>query len=95
MIAEDQTFEDMTIVLDGGSFYRCTFIRCRMSFSGLLPCIVESPNFVECHFDLQGPAANTLAWLGALYRAGGQALVEETFDQIRGGEGGTGLVQRH
>src|SRR5215467_11516087 len=69
MIARDQTFEDITVCLDGSSFYGCTFRRCKLQLSALLPNFLVGCNFDNCTWEFGGPAANTVAFMTALYRA--------------------------
>jgi hypothetical protein len=84
MIGRNQTFENITISLDGGSFYGCTFSRCRLQFSGLLPVVLEGGTFNECIWEFLGTASNTVAFMTALYKAGARDLIEGTFRTIRG-----------
>jgi hypothetical protein len=84
MFADKQAFKDSKIVLDGSSFYGCTFTRCVLVFSGVLPVTMESNVFNDCHWEFAGPAQETLLFLSALHGAGAAELVETTFDRIRG-----------
>lgn len=85
MIALNQTFEDLTIALDGGTFHGCTFVRCRLRFSGLaMPELGGGNRFDSCEWDFLGPAGNTLAFLQVLSRDyGGADMVENIFARIR------------
>ena len=47
-------------------------------------------DFDGCRFVFTGAAANTLAFIQALYRSGGCALIEELFEAIRQGKAGDG-----
>lgn len=84
MIARGQTFKDITIYLDGCSFYECRFERCTIVVSGLMGSVLEAPHFQDCHWVLNGPARNTLQFLTNLHRGGAHQLVENTLDVIRG-----------
>lgn len=84
MIAKNQTFNGVNIVLDGSSFYDCTFENCTIIFSATLPFTLQNPKFTDCKWEMVGPADQTLKYLAALYQAGAQELVEATFDNIRG-----------
>jgi hypothetical protein len=84
MIARNQTYSDITVHLDGSSFYDCVFERCTVSYSGVLPTVLQNPRFVDCKWQVSGPAHNTVGYLTALYRAGARDLIEKTFDSIRG-----------
>lgn len=84
MIARNQTFSDITVYLDGSSFYDCTFEKCIVVFSGVLPAVLHNPRFVDCQWQAAGPAETTINFLTALYRAGAKDLIEATFERIRG-----------
>jgi hypothetical protein len=84
MIALNQRFEDLTITLDGGTFHGCTFVRCRLRFSGLALPELGGNKFEACEWDFIGPASNMLAFLQTLYHDhGGTDLVERIFGMIR------------
>ena len=95
MIATNQTFNEVTISLDGGSFYSCTFNRCRLQASGLLPVTLEAGSFNNCNWELTGPAANTLGFLAGLYKSGAHDLVEGAFRLIRGERAAAPITVRH
>jgi hypothetical protein len=87
MIANDQTFTDIQVVLDGSTFTNCTFVRCELIFSGLLPASLSGNRFdAGCRWSLTGPALNTLRFMNTLHRAGGgtRTLIENAFESIRG-----------
>jgi len=84
MIARNQTFSDVTVHLDGSSFYDCTFERCTVVFSGVLPAVINNPRFVDCRWEAAGPAEMTIRFLTSLYKAGAKDLIERTFEAIRG-----------
>lgn len=84
MIARNQTFSDVVVYLDGSSFYDCTFERCTVVISGILPATLHNPRFVNCTWRAAGPAETTINFFASLYKAGAKDLVEATFEQIRG-----------
>jgi hypothetical protein len=85
MIASGQTFTGARVVLDGCTFEGCAFRRCVLVYTGTLPVVLARNSFdAGCRWELSGPARSTLEFLGHLYRSGGERLVENTFDQIRG-----------
>jgi hypothetical protein len=95
MIAENQTFNEMLIHLDGGTFKRVTFNRCRLVFSGILPVVLDSCHFDNCAWSLEGPAATTLKLMAAIYAVpGGAPLIEATFENIRGNKKPAGLGEK-
>jgi hypothetical protein len=83
MLVQDAKFEGESLSIDGSHYRRCTFIRCTLVYSGLLPVSLENNNFDECQWHFAGPAQNTLGFLTALYAGGAQELVELTFNNIR------------
>lgn len=84
MIALNQNFEGLTITLDGGTFRGCTFTRCRLQFSGIMPVGLGGNRFDQCEWDFIGPAATTLAFMQTLYHdQGGVELIEKLFGVVR------------
>jgi hypothetical protein len=84
MIVRDQTFEDAKISLDGGSFYRCTFRRCTLVYSGFLPVTFEGGVLDACKWEFSGPAMNTIQFMSAMYKGGSPEVIESTLRAIRG-----------
>jgi len=84
MLARNQTFNDMSIVIDGSSFYACTFNRCKMIFAGILPGTLDNPTFNDCQWEFAPPASNAIGFMTAIYKTGGADLVENIFSTIRG-----------
>ena len=85
MIAENRTFKNRRINLDGGSFYSCQFSGCTLVYSAFMPVAFEKCTFVnDCNWQFQGPAANMLEFMSVLYGSGAKELIDLTFDKIRG-----------
>jgi hypothetical protein len=84
MIAKNQTFSDVTVYLDGSSFYDCTFERCTIVFSCILPTTLHNPRFVDCRWEAAGPAEAMMKFMASLYKVGARDLIEATFSRIRG-----------
>jgi hypothetical protein len=85
MIAENQTFTDKRIWVDGSSFHNCRFIRCVFVYSGLMGvAIVDPAEVTDCRWEFQGPAKETINFMTAFYQAGSRELIESIFDDIRG-----------
>ena len=85
MIAENQTFTDRTIYLDGASFYHCKFARCRLTFSGAIPPHLRTPEFHDCQREFLGPAGVALGFLKQLSQLpGGNVLIESMFGKPKG-----------
>jgi hypothetical protein len=85
MIATGQTFRDIRIHIDGCTFIDCTFERCHMVYAGALGVVMEKPNLVDCTWEVQGAARETIGFMKSLYQGGASALVEATFAEIRSG----------
>ena len=83
MIARDQTFSDLTIFLDGGTYTGCTFERCKFVVSGILPIYLVGNKVIRCRWEFAGPAANTIRFMTSLYAGGAHHLIEQIFDTIR------------
>ena len=87
MIAQNQKFENITIYLDGCSFYGCRFEGCNLVFNGVLGFVMENPSFQSCSWTPQGPALQTLQLLGTLYKGGATDLIDRIFHSITGEQG--------
>jgi hypothetical protein len=83
MIADSQAFRDLQICLDGGTFTNCTFERCTLIYSGVMPVELNGNDFHNCKWKVAGAAANTVGFIAALYRSGGKDLIEHMFESIR------------
>jgi hypothetical protein len=84
MLARSQDFADSKITLDGSSFYSCGFNRCTLIYAGLLPVQLDNCRFNDCKWEFTGAASNTVGFMRAMHSAGATALIEATFEQIRG-----------
>ncbi|MBL8580649.1 MAG: hypothetical protein JNL61_00290 [Rhizobiaceae bacterium] len=84
MIAQKQKFVGLRIHLDGGCFDQCVFERCTLVYSGVLGVTMDSSDFIDCNWEMQGPARETLTFLAMLHRAGARELVEATVFNILG-----------
>lgn len=65
-VVEDKTFENERIVLDGYTYARCTFLRCRLVFSGGLFSMPGSKYSPGCTVELLDAAARTANLLQGL-----------------------------
>ena len=85
MIAENRTFKNRRINLDGCSFYSCQFNGCTLVYSAFMPVGFDKCTFVnDCNWQFQGPAANMLEFMSVLYASGAKELIDLTFEKIRG-----------
>jgi hypothetical protein len=83
-----QTFEDSDILVDGKHYERCTFRRCRLTFSASAPQAGAflSNRFEECTWVIDGAATETLSFLSVLCQIGWRAEVENILRQVLSGE---------
>jgi len=88
MIAQKQTYSNLTIHLDGSTFVGCHFVNCVLVYSATLPVHMNGCSFEGGRFEFGGAAANTVSFMTGFYQGGGQckALIEQTFEGIRQGQ---------
>lgn len=60
------TYEKETITLDDHSFEDCTFIGCRLVYSGVGTVGLSGCRLHECSFHFEGAAGNAVAFINAL-----------------------------
>ena len=84
MIAQEQTFENLTIQLDGSTFTNCTFRACKLIYNGLFAVTLDRCKFDNVKWRFAGPAGDTVLFMQLLYKAGAVELIENTFRNIRG-----------
>ncbi|WP_275553651.1 hypothetical protein [Mixta sp. Marseille-Q2659] len=85
-IIKSSNFNEQTISLDGISFESCTFRRCKLVYSGTDTFNLLNNKFFDCIWTFEGPAANTLAFLRAMYKDMGdfgKQMVDATFENIK------------
>lgn len=70
-IIDSVTYEGQALQIDAARFTNCKFVKCNLHFTGNLLSLTQC-HFDECTFTLVGQAANTIFFLKALSRAGGQ-----------------------
>lgn len=81
-----QQFSDKEIVVDGNRYESCSFINCRLIYSGGI-----KPDFVRCSFrqsniQLDGAAYNTAQYMQSLYGLGLTVGAEKILNDIQGGK---------
>ena len=79
-----QSFIDRSLVVDGNEYIECSFLRCELIFAGGTIPTLDGNDFDSCLWKFDGPAARAVLFMGALYSGGWQALIDATFDGIRG-----------
>lgn len=87
MKISNTTFSNEEVILDFHQYESCTFNQCRFVVLGYGAFALNQCNVNSCEFTFAGPAASTIKTLSSIYALGdqGKALIEGTFDQIRGG----------
>lgn len=82
---ENETFLNAQIRIDGNQFFNCRFDQCTIEYRGEQLLQLQGCHFVGCRWFFNGPAGETLRFLGALYAdgdAGLKKMVEETLANI-------------
>jgi hypothetical protein len=80
---EDEQLQDQDVVLDGNTYRRCTFTRCRLIFQGGAVPLLNDCRFVETEWAFGGAAMRTVGFLNMLYLGGAKQIAESTIKQIR------------
>lgn len=82
---EDQTLTGR-VLIDGGSFERCTFKRAVLVYGGGIPPRIAACSFVDTTFEFQGAAGRTLAFLQAMAApsSGLSAVFKASFARLFG-----------
>lgn len=77
-------FNKEPVNLNGNRFEGCTFNECELIFNGVGPVGLANCIFNNCKWTFQGPAADTVAFMKALYAmgGGGKELILATFKNI-------------
>ena len=79
-------FENEDVVIDFTMYEQCRFKNCKIIYYGHGAVQMTSCDFLDCRYELTGPAAAAIQYLRALYHGnniGGKELVEATFQAIR------------
>jgi len=85
---ENQIYIGQEIHLDGNEYVKCKFEKCRLVYEGTASVGLVGCVFSNVAWTFSGHAANTLEFMTALYRGGGEGgrqLIEQTFENIRRG----------
>jgi hypothetical protein len=61
-------YTNTKILLDGNSFEGCTFTDCVIEFGATAPVSLVNNKLIRCRWEFVGPAAETIAFLGAVSR---------------------------
>jgi len=73
-----------TVALDGEAFSHCEFRACRLVYAGGEPPRFDRCRFEDCEWKLEGPAAQTLVHLRAMWNAGAKVPVQGMIKEITG-----------
>jgi len=71
-----------TVVLDGETFSDCEFRDCRLIYSGGETPVFQNCQFHGCEWKQDDAAARTLAYLKAVWNAGGKPTVQALIKDI-------------
>lgn len=86
MIANGETFRDIRVHLDGGTFVNCTFENCDLIFSAVLPVHMDRCSFNNCRPAFIGSAGLAIQMMRGIYHGwgpNGRTVIDGIFDQIR------------
>lgn len=77
-------FNKESVNLNGNEFDHCTFNNCKLIFNGVGSVTLTNNSFNDCAWIFEGPAADTVAFMKALYSmgGGGKDLIVHTFNEI-------------
>ncbi len=81
-------FVDREIELDDNDFDKCSFKDCNLIYrGGPVPSVTNCSFDDDCRLTFDGCAANAVRFLASLHQSGFGAVVERTFNSIRGNPG--------
>ncbi len=75
-------FNHETVVLDGEVFEDCEFRDSRLDYSGGEPPVFKNCKFHDCDWRQDDAASRTLAYLKAVWNAGGKPAVQALIKDI-------------
>ena len=82
---ENEQFANALVRIDGNQFVNCHFDTCTIEYRGEQQLELSGCHFMGCRWFFNGPAGETLRFLGALYAdgdAGLKKMVEETLANV-------------
>lgn len=83
----NSTFTNTVVRIDHGEYKNCLFDSCTIEYGGEGPISLVGCTFRTCNWKLVGHAINTIMFLQTMYSnmgEFGQAMVENTFNSIKG-----------
>ena len=78
MSAPKNLKQNEIVILDYGTFENIRFENCELVYRGGRPPELVNNDFFNCKWTFDGEAANTAAFMKALYQGGGRNLVLRT-----------------
>lgn len=78
-----ETFQDLTIRIDGKHYIDCTFQRCRMEYAGGPPPVFESCTLIDVGWWFDESAGNTIAFLQSTFNTFGQGGKDIVIQMLR------------
>ena len=84
----EQTFNGVSVNMDGSAYQRCQFVDCTLVYSGGEIPSIENCAIANCSWQFADAAHRTLRFLSAFYISADPAakqLVEQVFNSIRTG----------
>jgi hypothetical protein len=85
---DNEVFENRTVLIDGNEYVGCEFTTCTIEFRATARPQLINCHFAGCRWSFNGPAADTIRFLTALYSNGDpvlQAVVDQTLANVRTG----------
>lgn len=82
---KDKTYNNTRISLENMKYETCTFINCKIEFSGEGKTGLIGCNFDNCQWVFVGAAQNTLSFMHMMYHEFGdfgKAMIEKTFENL-------------
>ena len=83
---ENESYKNESIQLDGKSFKKCTFFRCRLQYAGQAAVKLANNSIEESSWEFIDAAQRTIGFMADLYRGGMKEVIEDTFENIRQGK---------
>ena len=81
-MAHGALYNHETIALDGESFSDCEFRSCRLIYAGGAVPQLRGCKFDDCEWRLEGPAADTHAFMKLMWAQGAKAPVQALIKEV-------------
>jgi hypothetical protein len=83
---KEQTFTDVTEVIDGNQYIDCKFEKCLMIYRGGDIPSIRGCNFNDCRWQFEEAAERTLVFMRLIYHgmgSNGPEMIEAAFNSVR------------